>query len=77
MAMHGRLKICCDCCSIGSWHPVCIIFIDRVALAKQGDYRIGSVRPSVRPFVCALMAEPFGLRPSSFALRLTLAMLAM
>ncbi len=23
------------------------IIIDRVALAKQGDYRIGSVRPSV------------------------------
>ena len=25
------------------------IFIDRIALAKQGDNRIGSVRPSVRP----------------------------
>ncbi len=36
---------------------------------------VASVRPSVRlsvrlsvcPFVCALMAEPFDLRPSSFA----------
>ena len=31
-------------------------FIDRIALAKQGDNRIGSVRPSVclsvRPSVC-------------------------
>ncbi len=27
------------------------IIIDRVALVKQGDYRFGSVRPSVRPFV--------------------------
>ena len=27
------------------------IFIDRVALAKQGDNALGSVRPSVRPFV--------------------------
>ncbi len=43
------------------------IFIDRIALAKQGDNRIGSVRPSVRLSVCpsvhqsvnALMAEPF------------------
>ncbi len=31
------------------------IFIDCVALAKQGDNILGSVRPSV----CALMAEPF------------------
>ena len=43
------------------------IFIDRIALAKQGDNRIGSVRPSVclsvcpsvRPSVNALTAEPF------------------
>ncbi len=28
------------------------LFIDRVALAKQGDNRIGSVRLSVRPSVC-------------------------
>ncbi len=34
---------------------------------------------SVRPFVCALMVEPFDLRPSSFAWRstLTLARLTM
>ncbi len=37
------------------------IFIDRVALAKQGDNRIDSIRPSVRPSVNALTAEPFGL----------------
>ena len=37
------------------------IFIDRVALAKQGDNRIGSVRPSVCVFVDALTAEPFDL----------------
>ena len=48
-------------------------FIDRVALAKQGDNGIGSVRPSVRLFVylficlfvclsvCALSVEPFDL----------------
>ena len=30
------------------------IFIDRVALAKQGDNVIGSVRPSVCPSVCTL-----------------------
>ncbi len=33
------------------------IVIDRVALAKQGDNVLGSVRPSVT----ALMAEPFDL----------------
>ncbi len=45
------------------------IIIDRIALAKQGDNGIGSVRPSVRPSVCvcvcvfvrALPAEPFDL----------------
>ncbi len=40
-----------------------VIFINCIALAKQGDYRIGSVRlsfrPSVRLFVCALTVEPF------------------
>ncbi len=28
------------------------VIIDRVALAKQGDNALGSVRPSVRPFAC-------------------------
>ncbi len=45
------------------------IFIDREALAKQGDNRIGTVRPSVRPFVGlsvgmfvrALLFKPFDL----------------
>ncbi len=42
----------------------CLCFvIDSVALAKQGDNRIGSVPLSVRPSVCpsvnALTAEPF------------------
>ncbi len=45
------------------------IFIDREALAKQGDNALGSVRPSVCPsvrlsvcpFVCALLFEPFEL----------------
>ncbi len=37
------------------------IFIDRVALAKQGDNVLGSVRPSVCQFVCALLSEPFDL----------------
>ncbi len=29
-----------------------VLFIDREALAKQGDNALGSVRPSVRPCVC-------------------------
>ncbi len=37
------------------------LVIDRVALAKQGDYGIGSVRPSVRLSFRALLAEPFDL----------------
>ncbi len=42
-------------------------FIDRVALAKQGDNRIGSVRPYVRLGVprahyTTLSFEPFDLR---------------
>ncbi len=40
-----------------------LLIIDRVALAKQGDNRIGSVRPFVCPFVCAFLLEPFDLRP--------------
>ncbi len=42
---------------------------------SEGDNALGSVCPPARPFVCALTAEPFDLRPSSFAL--TLARLAM
>ncbi len=41
---------CCD--RSGSLPTSSCIFIDRVALAKQGDNRIGSVRPSVCPSVC-------------------------
>ena len=37
------------------------IFVDSVALPKQGDNVLGSVRPSVCPSVCALMPEPFDL----------------
>ncbi len=37
------------------------IFIDLIALAKKGDNVLGSVRPCVCPFACALMAEPFDL----------------
>ncbi len=42
---------------------VTAVIIDCVALAKQGDNRIGSVRPSVCPFACTLLLEPFDLRP--------------
>ena len=31
---------------------------------KLGDNALGSICPSVRPFVCALTDEPFDLRPS-------------
>ena len=34
-----------------------MLVIDRLALAKQGDYGIGSVRPSVCVFADALRAE--------------------
>ena len=30
----------------------CNIIIDRVAVAKQGDNALGSVRPSVRLWIC-------------------------
>ena len=46
---------------------------------SEEDNALGSVRPSVFPFVCALTADPFDLRPSSFAWgsTLTLVRLAM
>ena len=34
-------------------------FIDHVALAKQGDNVLGSVRLSICQFVCTLLSEPF------------------
>ncbi len=33
------------------------IFIDCEALVKQGDNALGSVRPSIRPFVCLLVCR--------------------
>ncbi len=35
------------------------LFIDRVAIAKQGDNTLGSIRPSFRSSVCALLFQPF------------------
>ncbi len=41
--------------------------------AREIMHLVASVRPSVCPFVCALTAELFDLRPSSFAWGSTLA----
>ncbi len=41
-----------------------LVFIDRIALAKQGDDRIGSVRP----FVFALTVEQFAVHTQGSAL---------
>ena len=43
---------------VGVW-PAFII--DRVALAKQRDNRIGSVHPSVRPFACGCVCVSVGM----------------
>ena len=49
----------CHCISVGEECRA----IDRVALAKQGDNGLGSVRPSLCLFVRALLFEPFDLWP--------------
>ena len=40
------------------WQPKSVVIIDREALAKQGDNALGSVRPSVRLFVCLSVCNP-------------------
>ncbi len=53
--------------SLDYWVCDHIVIIDRVALAKQGDNVLGSVRPSVCVSAClfvrALLFEPFDLWP--------------
>ena len=65
MCWHGQtmnigipyLALVWNWCKMSNVSCACI-FIDRVALAKQVDNALGSVRPSVRLFVCALLFEP-------------------
>ncbi len=68
--MSVQLVMTLPVCAQQDLHP---LVIDHVALAKQGDNVLGSVRtsvrpsvrPPVRPPVCALTAEPFDLLPSA------------
>ncbi len=45
--------------------PLVLFFFDRVALVKQGDNGIGSVRPSVRLFVCLFVCAAIDIRGSA------------